>query len=67
VYVQIPDLPGELARLFADTGQYGVNVEDVRIDHDTGRPVGVAELDVLAVAAEDLMSALRRRGWTTYS
>src|SRR5699024_1413278 len=40
VYVQIPDAPGELARLFGDTEESGVNVEDVRIDHELGRLVG---------------------------
>ena len=32
-----PDHPGGLARLFADVGASGVNIEDVRIDHDPGR------------------------------
>ena len=35
--------PGELARLFGDVGASGVNIEDVRIDHDPGRPVGLVE------------------------
>ena len=46
VYVSVPDQPGELARLFADAGESGVNIEDVRIDHDPGRPVGLVELIV---------------------
>ena len=32
----VPDHPGELARLFADAGASGVNIEDVRMDHDPG-------------------------------
>ena len=48
MFVVVPDHPGELARLFADVGEIGVNVEDVRIDHDPGRPVGLVELTVAA-------------------
>ena len=42
VFVSVPDHPGELARLFADVGEIGVNIEDVHIDHDPGRPIGPA-------------------------
>src|SRR5436305_368641 len=31
VFVSLPDHPGELARLFADAGASGVNIEDVHI------------------------------------
>ena len=44
VFVSVPDHPGELARLFADCGESDVNIEDVHIDHDPGRPVGLVEL-----------------------
>ena len=43
VYVSVPDHPGELARLFADVGEIRVNIEDLYIDHDPGRPVGLVE------------------------
>lgn len=66
VRVAVPDHPGELARLFADAGDSGVNIEDVRIDHDPGRPVGLVELDVVAARAEDLRAALESKGWTTH-
>jgi prephenate dehydrogenase len=66
VYVAVPDHPGELARLFADVGEIGVNVEDVRIDHDPGRPVGLVELTVGAARASHLLEALASRGWTTH-
>ncbi|MFL6023380.1 MAG: prephenate dehydrogenase [Marmoricola sp.] len=66
VYVQVPDHPGELARLFADVGEIGVNVEDLRIDHDPGRLVGLVELQVEASAAERLRSALEARNWTAH-
>ena len=66
VVVSVPDRPGELARLFADAGQSGVNVEDLRIDHDPGRPVGQVELVVQAAAADRLVEALAARGWTAH-
>ena len=66
VFVSVPDHPGELARLFGDAGEIGVNIEDVRIDHDPGRPVGLTELVVDQSSAEHLLTALESRGWTTH-
>jgi prephenate dehydrogenase len=66
VYVALPDHPGELARLFGDVGASGVNVEDVRIDHDLGRPVGQVELRVGESAAPELLRALEQRGWSVH-
>lgn len=66
VYVTVPDHPGELARLLADAGEIGVNVEDLRIDHDPARPVGLVELTVAADRAEYLTESLQRRGWTVH-
>ena len=63
VQVVIPDQPGELARLFAASGAAGVNIEDVRIEHSPGLPVGVAELSVRPAEAETLLDALERGGW----
>lgn len=66
VFVSVPDHPGELARLFGDAGDIGVNIEDVHIDHDPGRPVGLTELVVEAARADHLLEALESRGWTTH-
>ncbi|KQT94758.1 prephenate dehydrogenase [Marmoricola sp. Leaf446] len=66
VYVAVPDHPGELARLFADVGEIGVNIEDLRIDHDPGRPVGLVELLVAEDAAAGLREALGGRDWVTH-
>jgi prephenate dehydrogenase len=66
VFVAVPDHPGELARLLADAGEIGVNIEDLRIDHDPGRPVGLVELDVAADSVDHLLESLESRGWTTH-
>jgi prephenate dehydrogenase len=63
VQVVIPDQPGELARLFNATGAAGVNIEDVRIEHSPGLPVGVAELSVRPAEAGVLLDALEAGGW----
>jgi prephenate dehydrogenase len=63
VQVVIPDRPGELARLFEATGAAGVNIEDVRIEHSPGLPVGVAELSVRPAEAAPLLDALKAGGW----
>ena len=66
VFVSVPDHPGELARLFADAGASDVNIEDVHIDHDPGRPVGLVELLVEEARAEHLLGSLESRGWVTH-
>lgn len=63
VAVLISDQPGELARIFADAGRAGVNIEDVRIEHATGQQAGVVQLMVAPSAAPGLAAALRERGW----
>jgi prephenate dehydrogenase len=63
VQVVIPDQPGELARLFHATGAAGVNIEDVRIEHSPGLPLGVAELSVRPAEAARLLQALEAGGW----
>ena len=63
VQVVIPDQPGELARLFDATGRAGVNIEDVRIEHSPGLPVGVAELYVRPAEVGLLLEALEAGGW----
>lgn len=63
VVVLIDDQPGQLARIFADAGRAGVNVEDVRIEHATGQQAGLVQLMVEPKAAAPLKEALRERGW----
>jgi prephenate dehydrogenase len=66
VFVSLPDHPGELARLFADAGESGVNIEDVRIDHDPGRDTGLVELVVEEDRAEHLLTSLEAKEWVTH-
>lgn len=63
VAVLIGDQPGELARLFADAGAAGVNIEDVRIEHSTAQQAGLVQLMVEPRSAPTLAAALRERGW----
>jgi prephenate dehydrogenase len=66
VPVLVPDRPGELARLLHDVGAAGINLEDLRLEHSQGQPVGVAEVLVVPAAAQLLVEALRAGGWTVH-
>jgi prephenate dehydrogenase len=66
LFVAVPDHPGELARLFAAAGEIGVNIEDLRIDHDPGRPVGLVELTVATDRVDFLKESLEARAWTCH-
>ncbi|MBG0817487.1 prephenate dehydrogenase [Planomonospora sp. ID82291] len=63
VQVIIGDRPGELARLFQVAEAAGVNIEDVRLEHAPGLPLGAADLFVQPEAADALSEALRAHGW----
>lgn len=63
VQVVIADRPGELARLFNAAGAAGVNIEDIRLEHSPGLPVGVAELSVRPDQAGTLLDAMEAGGW----
>jgi prephenate dehydrogenase len=66
VTVAIPDRPGALAQLFNEVGALGVNIEDVRIDHDPARAYGLVEIDVAEPAGDGLAESLRERGWAAH-
>ncbi len=66
VPVVLADRPGELARLFADAGNAGVNIEDVRIEHSPGQAVGLIELSVAPPVAGQLVEALGALGWVVH-
>jgi prephenate dehydrogenase len=63
VQVVIADRPGELARLFNAAGAAGVNIEDIRLEHSPGLPVGVAELSIRPDQASRLLDAMEAGGW----
>jgi prephenate dehydrogenase len=63
VQVVIVDRPGELARLFNAAGAAGVNIEDIRLEHSPGLPVGVAELSIRPDQARTLLDAMEAGGW----
>ena len=63
VVVLVPDRPGELARLLADVGTAGINLEELSLEHAPSRPVGLASLSVLRGLRERLESELTGRGW----
>jgi prephenate dehydrogenase len=63
VQVVIADRPGELARLFNAAGAAGVNIEDIRLEHSPGLPVGVAELSIRPDQTGTLLDAMEAGGW----
>jgi prephenate dehydrogenase len=63
VQVVIADQPGELSRLFNAADAAGVNIEDIRLEHSPGLPVGVAELSVRPGQAATLLDAMEAGGW----
>jgi prephenate dehydrogenase len=67
VPVVLADRPGELARLVVDVGSAGVNIEDIRIEHSPGQPVGLVELSVAPGSEAGLVVALERLGWVVHA
>jgi prephenate dehydrogenase len=63
VEVVVPDRPGALAALLAAVAAQTVNLEDLRVDHAPGQPVGIAELVVEVDRRDQLAEALRGAGW----
>lgn len=61
--VLVDDTPGALARLLAEVGQLGVNLEDLRLEHSTGAQVGMAELSVNPAEHDAIVAGLTGRGW----
>jgi prephenate dehydrogenase len=63
VQVVLVDRPGELARLFNAADEAGVNIEDLRLEHSPGLPVGAAELSVRPDQVPALLDAMEAGGW----
>lgn len=64
VVVEIPDTPGALAKLFAEVGEAGINIEDMSIEHDQNREVGHLALLVDAAREDQLRQLLEGNDWT---
>ncbi|MET1035549.1 MAG: prephenate dehydrogenase [Arthrobacter sp.] len=63
VTVLVDDRPGQIARLLADVGEAGVNVEDLRMEHSSGHQVGMVEISVLPGRSGELVGELTERQW----
>lgn len=61
--VLVDDRPGQIARLLTEIGELGVNLEDMRLEHSPGAPIGIVEIAVAPEVAGGLESDLQRRGW----
>ena len=61
--VMIDDKPGELARLFNEIGDAGINVEDLKLEHSPGAQIGLVEVSVLPTVGDHLVAELTSRGW----
>ena len=54
---------GQIARLLTEVGELGVNLEDMRLEHSPGAPIGIVELAVTPEVAGGLEADLQHRGW----
>ena len=61
--VMIDDTPGQLARLLTEIGELDINMEDLRLEHSPGAPIGFAEVSVLPEVEQRLIDELSVRGW----
>lgn len=61
--VLVDDVPGQIARLLGDIGSLDVNLEDLRLEHSPGAPIGIVEVAVAPEAAGGLEADLVQRGW----
>ncbi|WP_119933378.1 prephenate dehydrogenase [Kocuria sp. CPCC 104605] len=61
--VLVDDVPGTIAHLLTFIGEIGINLEDLRLDHSPGQPVGLAEVSVEPNRREELVEALTTNGW----
>ena len=67
IVVLVPDEPGQLARLFHDVSQVGVNLEELTLDHGLDGAFGLLELSVLPGVERELVTQLAGRGWRIYN
>jgi prephenate dehydrogenase len=70
-YKQLPviieDKPGQLAALFTECDNAGVNVEDISIEHSPGQQTGLVLLSLSPSDAVTLENHLNAHGWNVHS
>lgn len=64
IVVYVPDKPGQLANLFVDIGNAGVNIEDVRLEHAAGAKMGLATISVNPRQLDLIVNYLTERNWS---
>ena len=65
--IVIEDKAGQLAALFQECADAGVNVEDLTIEHSPGQFTGLITLALSRKGAEQLSSHLASRGWSVHA
>lgn len=61
--IVIDDSPGSLASLLTFIGDIGVNIEDLKLEHSPGAPIGLVEIQVDPASVELLAKQLVDNGW----
>ena len=61
--IVIDDSPGALAALLTFIGGIGVNIEDLKLEHSPGAPIGLVEIQVDPNSAQQLSKQLIDNGW----
>ncbi len=63
IVVMVDDRPGQLARLFSELGELGINIEDLRLEHSPGAQFGLAEVSLTPQVVRRAVEGLTERGW----
>ncbi|MFJ3384060.1 MULTISPECIES: prephenate dehydrogenase [unclassified Curtobacterium] len=63
VVVLVDDRPGQIAELMTTIGEIGINLEDLRLEHSPGAPIGIVEVSVVPEQEQRLVEELESRGW----
>jgi prephenate dehydrogenase len=61
--IVIDDKPGQLARIFDECSQCGVNVEDLSIEHSPNQETGLITLALSQSDAHKLKAHMQSKGW----
>lgn len=64
--IVIEDKAGQLAALFQECADAGVNIEDLTIEHSPGQFTGLITLALSRYGAEQLSKYLALRGWSVH-